>query len=56
MINGICAASSALNAFSKKVAVVSNNVANMNSDGFKKSRTISVSSFSNRTWPDPRGR
>jgi len=40
MINGIFAASSALNAFSKKVAVVSNNVANMNTDGFKKSRTI----------------
>ncbi|MBW1706042.1 MAG: flagellar biosynthesis protein FlgC [Deltaproteobacteria bacterium] len=40
MIDGIFAASSALNAFSKKVAVVSNNVANMNTDGYKKSRTI----------------
>ena len=40
MIDRIFAASSALNAFSKKVAVVSNNVANMNTDGCKKSRTI----------------
>ena len=40
MIDGTYAASSALNAFSKKLAVVSNNVANMNTDGYKKSRAI----------------
>jgi len=40
MIDGTYAASSALNAFSKKLAVVSNNVANMNTDGYKKSRAV----------------
>jgi len=40
MMNGIDAALSALNAFSKKVAVTSNNVANLNSDGYKKSRAV----------------
>jgi flagellar basal body rod protein FlgG len=38
MINGIHSALSALNAFSTKLAVASNNVANANSDGFKKKR------------------
>jgi len=38
MIDGTNAALSALDSFSKKMAVVSNNVANINTDGFKKSR------------------
>lgn len=40
MIEGISASLSALGAFTKKVAVVANNVANMSTDGFKKSRAI----------------
>ena len=40
MIDGSYAALSALDAFSKKAAVVSNNIANMNTDGYKKSRAI----------------
>jgi len=40
MIDGAYAALSALDGFSKKLAVVSNNVANSNTDGFKKSRAI----------------
>ena len=40
MIEGTSAALSALDAFSKKVAVVANNVANMNTDGYKKRRAI----------------
>ena len=40
MIDGTYAASLALNAFSKSLAVASNNVANMNTDGYKKSRAI----------------
>jgi len=40
MIDGNYAALSALDAFSKKAAVVSNNIANMNTDGYKKSRAI----------------
>ena len=35
MIDGAYAALSALDGFSKKLAVVSNNVANSNTDGFK---------------------
>jgi len=40
MIDGSYAALSALDAFSKKAAVVSNNIANMHTDGYKKSRAI----------------
>ena len=40
MIDGTYAASLALNAFSKSLAVASNNVANMNTDGYKKSRAV----------------
>ena len=40
MISGIYSALSALGAFSKKVAVTSNNVANSHSDEYKKSRAI----------------
>ena len=40
MIDGNYAALSALDAFSKKAAVVSNNIANMHTDGYKKSRAI----------------
>jgi len=40
MTDGVYAATSALNAFSKSLAVASNNVANMNTDGYKKTRAI----------------
>jgi flagellar hook protein FlgE len=40
MIDGTYAASLALNAFSKSLAVTSNNVANMQTNGYKKSRAI----------------
>lgn len=40
MIDGSYIALSALDAFSKKVAVISNNIANMHTDGYKKSRAI----------------
>jgi flagellar hook protein FlgE len=40
MISGIYSALSALGAFSKKMAVTSNNVANSHSDGYKKSRAV----------------
>ncbi len=39
MITQLSAGVSALTAFSKKMRVTANNVANVNSDGFKKSRT-----------------
>ncbi len=38
MVDATHAASSALDAFSKSLAVTSNNIANMNTDGYKKSR------------------
>jgi flagellar hook protein FlgE len=38
MISAISSAVSAINAFDKKMAVISNNVANSQTDGFKKSR------------------
>lgn len=40
MINGINSALTALDAFFKKMDVASNNVANIISDGFKKSRAV----------------
>lgn len=40
MISAISSAVSAINAFEKKMAVISNNIANSLSDGFKKSRAI----------------
>ena len=40
MIDGTYAASLALKAFSKSLAVTSNNVANMNTNGYKKSRAV----------------
>jgi flagellar basal-body rod protein FlgC len=40
VIDGTNAALSALNAFSKSLAVVSNNVANSNTDGYKKRRAV----------------
>ena len=40
MINPICASLSALSALGHKLGVTGNNVANMNTDGFKKSRAI----------------
>jgi flagellar basal-body rod protein FlgC len=40
MIDGACSALTALNAFSKKMDVSSNNVANMLTDGYKKKRAI----------------
>jgi len=40
MIDGTYAASLALKAFSKSLAVTANNVANMNTDEYKKSRAI----------------
>ena len=40
MINGVYAALSALDGFSTKTAVVSNNVANSNTDDYKKSRAV----------------
>jgi flagellar basal-body rod protein FlgC len=39
MISAIHAALSGLTAFAKQIEVVSHNVANVNTDGFKKSRT-----------------
>lgn len=38
MISGLSTAITAINAFDKKMAVISNNVANSQTDGFKKSR------------------
>lgn len=38
MISALSSAVSAINAFDKKMAVVSNNIANSQTDGFKKSR------------------
>jgi flagellar hook protein FlgE len=40
MLSGINAALSALQAYGKKMQVNANNVANMNTDGFKKSRVV----------------
>ena len=40
MISQLSAGISARSAFSKKMRVTANNVANVNTDGFKKSRTI----------------
>lgn len=40
MITGLSSSVSALIAFGKKVAVTANNVANLQSEGFKKSRTL----------------
>lgn len=40
MINGISSALTALDAFFKKMDVASNNVANIITDGFKKSRAV----------------
>lgn len=40
MISAIYSALSGLTALQKKTAVTANNLANMNTDGFKKSRTI----------------
>ncbi len=40
MINGINSALTAIDAFFKKMDVASNNVANIISDGFKKSRAV----------------
>ncbi len=40
MVNGIDPALSALRALGKKFEVTANNVANVNTDGFKKSRAI----------------
>jgi len=40
MIDGVYAALSALDGFSKKMAVTANNVANINTNGFKKSRAV----------------
>jgi flagellar basal-body rod protein FlgC len=40
MINGIYPALSALRALGQKLGVTANNVANVNSDGFKKSRAL----------------
>ena len=40
MITGLSSSISALIAFGKKVAVTANNVANLQSEGFKKSRTL----------------
>ena len=40
MITGLSSSISALLAFGKKVAVTANNVANIQSEGFKKSRTL----------------
>jgi flagellar basal body rod protein FlgG len=40
MIDGVYAALSAVDAFSKTMAVTANNVANINTSGFKKSRAI----------------
>jgi len=42
MIDGTNSALSALNGFSGKMAVISNNVANVNTDGFKKSKATLV--------------
>lgn len=38
MISAVSSAASAINAFEKKMGVISNNVVNSQSDGFKKSR------------------
>ena len=40
MISGVYSAISALSAFGKKMGVIANNVANVASEGFKKSRTL----------------
>ena len=40
MLNGVYSALSALDGFSKQTAVVSNNVANSNTDDYKKSRAV----------------
>jgi flagellar basal-body rod protein FlgC len=40
MISGVYSAISALSAFGKRMGVIANNVANVDSDGFKKSRAL----------------
>ena len=40
MISAIYSALSGLSAFQKKIGITANNVANVNTDGFKKSRVI----------------
>lgn len=40
MISGMTSAISALSAFGKRMGVIANNVANVASDGFKKSRVL----------------
>ena len=40
MVSTISSSLSALSAFGKKLAVTANNIANVNTDGFKKSRAI----------------
>ena len=42
MISPLAAGLSAISAFSKKMGVTANNVANVTTDGFKKSRTLLV--------------
>lgn len=46
MISGILNVLSALNAFQKKIEVTANNIANVSTDGFKKSRVEMLESAS----------